>query len=217
MRPIFVLLCTGIGCILGLAPASSSRINGRSLDGDELTCDLPASEHLANIGSRVDGRGMCVMTSIEMAARWHGLESMRGLRDWCARQPGGAYPAKVDRQIRQFCAAQGVPVPPYAQYEGSHIEAILDRCDRTGRLACVTYGESPRYSGTIAHMVCCVRFGSRYGVALDNNFPGVDSYEWMSRAEMRRRIVHPNGRGWVFVWLAPPPPPPPFNLSASIR
>jgi hypothetical protein len=211
MRYLVALVSLGMGTVVGLQPEATSQINRRSFDGDELTCDLPALEHLANIASRRDGRGMCVMTSIEMAARWHGLETMRGLRDWCANQPGGAYPAKVDRQIREFCEARGVPIPLYAQYEGPHIDALLDRCDRTGRMACVTYGYSPRYGGTIAHMVCCTRFGPRYAVALDNNFPGTHSYEWMSRDEMRRRIVHPNGRGWVFVWLAPPPPPPPCH------
>lgn len=215
MRFFLAGCVVALGSIAALSTSESSRINGRTLDGDEITCDLPASEHLANIGSRVDGRGMCVMSSIEMAARWQGLAAMRGLRDWCARQPGGAYPAKVDRQIREFCEAHGVPVPPYVQYEGSAVGPLLDLCDRTGRIACVTYGDSPRYGRTIAHMVCCVRYGPRYGVVLDNNFPGVDSYEWMTRAELQRRVRHPTGRGWVFVWLAPPPPPPPCNNSSS--
>lgn len=211
MRFLLTFCSVALASALTLSTGPNSRLNGRSFEGDDITCDLPASEHLANIGSHVDGRGMCVMTSIEMAARWHGLESMRGLRDWCAREPGGAYPAKVDRQIREFCAAKGVAVPPYLQYEGSSVEPLLGLCDRTGRMACVTYGYSPRYRTTIAHMVCCVRFGSRFGVVLDNNFPGIDSYEWMSPAELRRRVLHPSGHGWIFVWLAPSPPPPPCN------
>ena len=44
---------------------------------------------------------MCVMSSLEMAARWANLEQLRGLRDWCAQQPGGAYPAEVDKQLPQ--------------------------------------------------------------------------------------------------------------------
>jgi hypothetical protein len=189
----------------------SSFINGREHDGETLTCDLPAGEHLANVGSRVDGRGMCVMSSIEMAARWQALESMRGLRDWCARQPGGAYPAKVDRQLRDFCTARGISVPSYLQYEGRNPGPILDLCEKTGRMACITYGASPRYRGAIAHMVCCVKNGGRWAVVLDNNFPGDRSYEWMNRDELLRRISFPDGRAWVFVWLAPPPPPVPRN------
>jgi hypothetical protein len=46
---------------------------------------------------------------------------------------------------------------------------------------------------------------------LDNNFIGEQSYEWMDRAELVKRIKHPNGRAWVFVWLMAAPPLPPFN------
>lgn len=207
MRALVPLALAISTAVLTAAPVS--LVNGRAHDGDELTCDLPGSEHLKNTGSRVDQRGMCVMSSIEMAARWQGLESMRGLRDWCAGEPGGAYPAKVDRQLKAFCAARGIPVPPYVQYEGRNPAPLLELCERTERMACVTYGYSPRYSGRIAHMTCCPKFGSRWAVCLDNNFPGEHSYEWMSPAEMLRRVTSPDGTGWVFVWLAPSPPPPP--------
>jgi hypothetical protein len=33
----------------------------------------------------------------------------------------------------------------------------------------------------------------------------------MSLEELLRRIKHPGGSGWLFVWLAPPPPPVPHN------
>lgn len=194
-----------------LAPTQSSFVNGPTHKGEELTCDLPGELHLRNGASRVDGRGLCVMTSLEMAAAWQGLESLRGLRDWSVNEPGGSYPAKVDRQLTDFCAARGIAVPAYVQYEGNDPKPILDWCERTGRLACVTYGWSPRYGGTISHMTCCPKFGDRWAVCLDCNYPGDQSYEWMSRAEMIRRIGHPTGAGWVFVWLAPPPPPVPFN------
>jgi hypothetical protein len=200
--------------LVGWAAAEAGRssfINGRAHDGEELTCDLPAAEHLRNTGSNADGRGLCVMTSIEMAGRWQGLDQLRGLRDWCAREPGGAYPAKVDRQIKEFCAAKKIAVPPYLQYEGRDPRPILDLCERTGRMACMTYGWSPRYGGPIAHMTCCPKFGGRWAVCLDNNFPGDNSYEWMSKDELLRRVVYPGGSGWIFVWLAPPPPPPPHN------
>lgn len=208
-------LTLGFAFILAAAlvaqSARSSFINGREHEGEALTCDLPEIEHLTNVGSRVDGRGMCVMSSIEMAARWQGLESLRGLRDWCAKQPGGAYPAKVDRQLRDFCAARGISIPRYLQDEGRNPDPVLDLCEKTGRMACMTYGYSPRYRGAIAHMVCCAKFNGQWAVVLDNNFPGEHKYEWMSRDELLRRISFPDGHAWVFVWLAPPPPPIPRN------
>ena len=52
---------------------------------------------------------MCVMSSVEMAARWDGLEEYRGLRDWCANEAGGAYPGDleptVDRGLARDCSA----------------------------------------------------------------------------------------------------------------
>ena len=186
-------------------------INGRCHDGEEITCDLPAVEHVQNSRSQIDGRGLCVVSSIEMAARWQGLEEFRGFCNWAAHESGGAYPAKVVQQIKSYCARSKIAVPPYAQYEGRSPDAILDWCERTGRMACITYGTSPRYRGVISHMVCCVKNGGRWAVVLDNNFPGEQSYEWMSREELLRRISYPDGRAWVFAWLAPSPPPAPRN------
>jgi hypothetical protein len=208
MRPIPITVLSLLllsGFVVAQA-GRSSFVNGRDHDGEEIACDLPAAEQIKNIGSSADRKGMCVMTSIEMAARWQGLDQMRGLRDWCARQPGGAYPAKVDRQVKAFCAAKGVAVPPYVQYEGRQPSSVLELCGCTGRMACVTYGYSPRYAGLIAHMTCCAKYDGRWAVCLDCNFPGEQSYEWMGRDEMLRRIVSPSGAGWIFAWLAPPAP-----------
>lgn len=208
MKPFLFLAINGL--FLCAVAADRGVIAGREHQGEAVTIDLPAREQLRNRAGS-DGAGLCVMTSIEMAARWQGLESMRGLRDWCARQPGGAWPAKVDRQLREFCQARGCSVPQYVQYEGSNPRALLDLCERTGRMACVTYGYSPRYGQTIAHMINCVKFGARWAVALDNNFPGSSTYEWMTNDEFVRRVNFPSGSAWLFVWLAPPPPPVPHN------
>ena len=190
-------------------------MNGREYQGEQLACDFPASLHIQNIGSHRDGAGMCVMSSIEMDALWCGLTQMHGLRDWCATQAGGAWPQKVDRQIKAFCAAKNIPVPDYLQYEGPNPEALLDQLSKTGRMAGITYGYSPRYGGTIAHMTCCPHFGPKYGVCLDNNFIGGNDkdhlFEWMSRDELVKRMKHPSGQAWVFAWLAPGPPPVPRN------
>lgn len=117
----------------------AATVAGREFEGQAITADLPESLHIRNRGGS-DGAGMCVMSSIEMAALWAGLDSMRGLRDWCALQPGGAFPAKVDQQITAFCKQKGIPVPAYIQYEGRDVVPLLRLIDKTGRMAGVTYG-----------------------------------------------------------------------------
>jgi hypothetical protein len=54
-------------------------------------------------------------------------------------------------------------------------------------------------------------FKADYGVVLDNNFPGEDRYEWVTRPELIRRTIYPNRSAWVFVWLHQGPPPSPKN------
>lgn len=208
MRKIIAFLLLALVAAAPLV-AQTSFVNGPSHEGLELTCDLPEAEHIKNIGSKIDGAGMCVMSSIEMAARFDGLEQLRGLRDWCAQFPGGGYPAKVDEQLAKFFKEKGIAPVPYMQYEGNSPEKILDLIDRTGRMACITYGYSPRYGQRISHMTCCAMFRGKWGVVLDNNFIGDSQYEWVERAELVRRIKI--GSAWVFVWLSPPSPPSPKN------
>ena len=211
-RPIVAaLILCAVPTLFGQRPRPQpSSIDGPEHAGEVVTCDVPESEHKRNVGSRIDGAGMCVMTSVEVAAMWANLEQLRGLRDHCAKESGGGYPTKVDRQVAAFAKQHNIEPPPYLQYEGGRPEEILDLIDKTGRVACVTYGTSPRYNNaTIAHMVNAVRCRNGFAVVLDNNFPGAKQYEWMSREEFVRRVKHPDGRAWVFCWLAPPPPPVP--------
>jgi hypothetical protein len=176
----------------------------------EVQCDVPSGERLHNIGSHVDGAGMCVMSSIEMALRYQGLDDLRGLRDWCAQSAGGAYPSKVDQQIPAYCKQKNVPVPEYGQAERDSlatIKAIL----ATGRIACVTYDghDGVRYRGKIAHMVCVVHCDEKFVCLLDNNAVGENELLWMSPEDFQTRFQ--GGGGWVFFWLAPAPPPCPRN------
>lgn len=188
---------------------------GRSHAGENIDADLPGTEHIANIGSKVDGAGMCVMSSVEMCFRYVGEEEMRGLRDWCAQDAGGGWPEKVDKQIQAFCAQKKIKVPPYIQYEGRDPEPLIEAALKSGRMIGITYGWSPRYPGVryIAHMTCCVKYSGRFAVVLDNNF--IDSkegkYEWMDKEELVRRTKYPSSTAWVFVPLTPPPPPSPRN------
>jgi hypothetical protein len=200
------------------APRGAISIGGPvAPDGTTaVTVDLPVEERIKNVGSHVDGAGMCVMTSVEMASHWANLRALRGLRDWCARQPGGAFPAKVDKQLQEYCAAKGVPVPGYVQYEGPD-PGILDLALRTGRLPAVTYSghDGVRYQGRIAHMVTLAHLDAKWACVLDNNGNspngvGEDELLWLSRQEFLDRW-RDGGQGWAFTWSAPPPPPPPAH------
>lgn len=198
-----------------VAATADIRLGGPTApDGrTEVTADVPQDQRIKNIGSHADGLGMCVMSSIEMGARWQGLEQMRGLRDWCAKQPGGDYPSKVDRQLKEFCAAKGIPVPPYVQYEGRDAGDVVRSVLKTGRIACTTYAgrDGVRYRTRIAHMVCNVHADSGWACVLDNNDIGPDALLWMDPASFDARLNDFGGEGWVFYWLAPPPPPVPHN------
>lgn len=194
--------------------AGPSIVNDRSHDGEEVTADFPAEEWIKNIGSHADRAGMCVMSSIEMNALYLGLEQFRGLRDWCAQQPGGGWPDKVDEQIAAYCKAKGIKPVPYLQFTGVDPTPILAQLDRAGLPFCCTYGYSPRYGRqTIAHMVFGVKYGGRFGVIVDNNEIGgltrEHRFEWMGTDELLNRMRHPSGSAWVFAWVAPPPPAPP--------
>lgn len=219
-----VLPCLALALLLVAVPAVAQRgggekafVAGRVHAGEPLDVDLPGALHMKNIGSRVDGKGMCVFSSIEMAARWHGLDQYIGIRDFAAKEPGGGWPEKVDRQLAAFCRSKSLPEPRYLQYEGPDVEPVIAAALRTGRMACVTYGFGERYigarnpTGEIGHMVCLAKYSGQWAVVLDNNFPGESTYEWMSRTEAIRRVTLPRRSGWVFVWLEPPPPPSPRN------
>src|SRR5262245_20260515 len=59
-------------------PASRISLGGpRSPDGHEVQVDFPTAEHIKNVGSKKDGAGMCVMSSVEMGARWANLDALR--------------------------------------------------------------------------------------------------------------------------------------------
>lgn len=212
--------------LIGFGP---SAVGGKAYQGEEITADLPVSEMIWNIGSRIDGAGMCVTTSLEQAAVFAGLDTFRGFRNWCAKYPGGAYPSKVDQQIAQYCREKGIEVPGYLQYTGGdrdELRRLLELIDRTGRIACIAYGYSPRYGGPINHMVFSPKPGSgKFAAIVDNNAIGgvtadeARRYEWMTREELIDRMTTEAGQfgravkcnPWVFVWLAPPPPPVPTN------
>ncbi len=187
-------------------------VNGPALpDGTEVDCDLPAERHMKNVGGS-DGAGLCVFTSIGHAADWCNEPALIDFQRWMRSKPGGGYPEKVTRMIREKCQAAGVPEPPYLQDQSGDL-GLLALAVQRGHLACVTYGISPtgRYGGRIAHMVNCVaaRAGpQKLWAVMDNNFPG--TIEWMSEEDFRRAYTA-GGGGWCVILLKPGPPPPPRN------
>lgn len=175
-----------------------------SPDGTVAVVDLPASRHIKNVGSNVDGVGLCVFTSIQHAADWQNIRVLDGFREWMRSKPGGGYPQKVDAMIAAFCKQKGVEVPPYVQHTGGDV-AFLELALRTGRMPGVTYaGRDDFYPMKIAHMVNLAYLDAKHGCIIDNNRPG--SWVWMSRDEFVTRWKDMQG-GWAVVFLAPPPPP----------
>lgn len=215
MRRIVLCLVLLIGLSSNVcSQTGKSWVNGLSYQGESVTCDLPNDQQFKNIGSKKDGAGMCVFSSIEMAARYQGLDAMRGWRDWCAANyKGGGYPQKVDQLLLAWWKKQAIEPIPYLQFEGVDPEAIMATIDKTNRMSSITYGFSPRYGQRIAHMVNGILYGQKYGVVLDNNFIGDNQYEWMEKGELVRRMrLQTNGQAgsaWVFVWLTPGSPPAP--------
>jgi hypothetical protein len=173
----------------------------------EAQVDYPADLWMQNIGSKIDGSGMCVFTSAEMAAIWAGHDEFRGFRDWCASHyPGGGYPEKLDKLIAAYCKAKSIQVPGYIQYEGQSMD-IAAKALRNGQMVCSTLYRSPRYgSGIIYHMVNLAHWGpGNYGAIQDNNFR---PYEWDTVSGMEPRLKQ-GGRVWLMVWKRHGPPPPP--------
>ena len=183
-----------------------ATVGGRlAPNGEPIQIDLPGEQHLRNKGGS-DGAGLCVFTSIDHAARWHGEDSLVGFRDWMTKHPGGSWPEKTDKMIQKICQERGKTAPPYLNVSGADID-LIEKALAAGHLVANTYAISPtgRYGGArIAHMVNTVHAkNGQFGV-LDNNHPGADRIEWMSREEYQR--TEPN---WVVILLRHGPPPPP--------
>jgi hypothetical protein len=201
-----------------VAEADRAVVDGPMHDGEEVDIDLPSAQHVRNFGAPADGKGLCVFASITMAARWHHIRALEKLLFWelvdgklvprSRVQQGGGWPEKVDQILKQEA-----PGLNYVQLETSNandLAAFIERSLAEGRMVCGTYGYGERYQmQTIYHMVCFTKFNTKWGTVLDNNFPG--TFEWMSRAELLRRCVHPSGKGWVIAFIVPPPPPIPHN------
>jgi hypothetical protein len=178
----------------------------------EIQIDLPGPYHRHNVSSR--GQGCCVQTSIGHSARWQNVTALIDMQKWVQEKgiPGGANPSSVDQRIPRCCKDRGFPVAEYLQVQGKDLE-VLKLALKSGRFPAVTYSKSPtgRYSGRrIAHMVSMPHGDDQYVAILDNNYPGVDRYEWMTWDEYMR-ICNLGGGYWAVILLDPGPPPLPWN------
>jgi hypothetical protein len=219
--------CPGGSCYLGdapqaldpfpspLPPAGKISLGGQvGPDGkSEVAIDLPVDVRIRNIGSHVDGLGMCVSTSMTHAARWHNLRAYWNFRDWCAKYPGGGYPGKMDKQVKQFAQDNHCECPAYVQYTGNDA-TIICQALQAGLCPSCTYDgrDGVRYSGHIDHMINVVYLdrGTNLAAVMDNNGKPEDLI-WMSYDEFVERWTSKGRGGWCFLWLVPPPPPPPCN------
>lgn len=195
--------------------ASAWMIENTGPDGTQPIIDYPQDQWIRNIGSKIDGAGMCVFSSAEMMFRYSGLEEFRGFRDWCAQNyPGGGYPEKLAKLIKAYCNKKGIPEPVYYQYEGSDT-AFLDVALKTGRMVCCTLYNSKRYGGRISHMVNGGHSDAR-GVycIIDNNQmrgDGVPPYEWFKTREEFINACGAGRRMWFVAMGRPGAPPMPRN------
>jgi len=190
--------------------AGPIHAGGNTSQGEEITCDLPAGEHLRNSTGR-DGLGLCVFTSLDHAARWANEPALIGFRDFMKLQPGGGWPEKVDEYIPRMAASKGLPAPPYIQHTGGDAE-FLRLALKTGRYVSVTYNgrDGVFYSGNIAHMVNLVHLTDKWAVVHDNNFPG--KWLWLPTPDFLSRW-RGSGGGWAVVLLKSGPPPIPVNVA----
>lgn len=202
----------GLAPQLGFVAAQVSDLIGKLSTGGpvapdgktEVVCDLPVDQRMRNVGGR-DGAGLCVFTSIMHSARYQNEQRLWNFQADMRKEPGGGYPAKVDKMIAKYGAGT-----VYGQYEGGD-PTVLEAALATGRMPGITYdGRDPHYRGTIAHMVNLVYLDKTQAAILDNNFVGEKELVWMSRDEFLSRW-RGNGGGWAVVLFAPPPPPPPKN------
>lgn len=189
-------------------PIEEFRPGGPEYQTEAITCHLPEREHLANSAGR-DGLGLCVFTSIDLAARWANEPSLIGFRDFMKKHGGGGWPEKVDEFIPKMAASKNLPTPNYMQHTGGDPE-VLKKALRTGRYVAVTYDgrDGVYYRTRVAHMVNLVHLSDQFAVIQDNNFPG--KWLWMKPQAFFERWKGTGG-GWAIVLFNPGPPPIPVN------
>lgn len=207
-RKIFPILRGELDDLQSNAPGNRIQLGDtHPPDGSKVQIDFPLERDMRNIGSKVDGAGMCVTTSSEMAADWSGLVELKGFRDWCAKEPGGCYMEKFDSQLKRFCKQKGIEIPNYLFYMGKDPE-ILKTALASGRMPAISYSgqDGVQYRGPIAHCVDAIHYKGDWVGVYDNNYDPRKRI-WLPEGEFLTRWAPGRSLGWVIVWLDPPPPP----------
>lgn len=175
------------------------QAGGPEYNGSVVDCDIPRALRIRNTGGS-DGAGLCVWASLEMAASYQNCKELIGTFEWMKSQPGGGWPERVDRVMKERA-----PAVKYKQYMGKELEFIREGIN-SGRPVCVTMGTGELYGmQTISHMVICIAIDDVNAAIIDNNDP--DNIWWMPVEVFHERAMHPNAQLWAFYTLAPPPPP----------
>lgn len=157
---------------------------------------------MRNVGSKVDGAGLCVFTSMQHTFRYQGYD-YEDFRKWMESKPGGGYPEKVDRMIRQYCGEKGVPEPRYVHIVGvsdwDEIVEVLKAALQNGYLPCITWGSDCTVYGNrpIAHMVNLIYLDDEWGAIIDNNRP--DKILWVKRPDWDKFTRR--GGFWAMIYL----------------
>lgn len=164
-----------------------------SPNGVPAQVDLPTSQHMRNTGGS-DGAGLCVFTSVTVAARWQNLPEMEGFRAWAEKRPGGSLPDLLVADLKEYADEKGIKLPSYVQHVGGDAEFVRLVLS-TRRMPAITYAgfdDFYGYNGRIYHMVNALHADGKDGAILDNNHPG--EWYWMDDKQLFERFVGRGGR-----------------------
>lgn len=192
-----------------LEESFGATVDGETHNGVEVQLPLPPDFHTKNVGG-TDGAGLCVFDSMHHSGIWCDEPVFAAIFDYMKNHPGGGYPDKVAKMVKQCAKEMGLPEPDYIQVTGKDLGILKEAC-RLGRMPGVTYSRSPtgRYNGRrISHMVNLVHADDNWFVVLDNNYvTGEKHLEWMSPDEFLKTY----SPGWAVIPLKAGPPFPPSN------
>jgi hypothetical protein len=160
-----------------------------------VACYLPLEQRMFNTGGS-DGAGLCVYSSVTMAARYQNETKLFGLRAYAEKRPGGAWPAKLKKDIDAVA-----PDCKWLQCEGKDM-AFVRAAINSGRMVSLDIMGGQ-------HMVDLIHLDDKWACLMDNNAvynrqTKADSQLiWLDAAKEFPKKWH----SWAVVLLAPPPPP----------
>ncbi|MEM2950803.1 MAG: hypothetical protein QXK80_03630 [Candidatus Pacearchaeota archaeon] len=189
-----------------IANSRDEYVGGKTHDGITILADMDISQFKRNTGGS-DGAGLCVFTSIEHSSRYQFLQ-LNEMQKFMRSRPGGGWPEKVDRIVKQYCNQYGVKEPVYFHvFDSRDTFKILKTALELRMMPCITWGtDYSHYGGAgIDHMVNLVHLDDKWGVILDNNFP--NEYLWVRRPTFDRYATYRGFWAIIFVNKVAPPKP----------